>query len=178
MFCMQSSIEPFWYSHWTTNNLFKAQEGTSGKRFSMVLPPPNVTGALHIGHALTVAVQDSLVRWRRMNGDETVWVPGLDHAGIATQAVVERYLANQNPPIFKSQLSREQFNEHVMTWKENYGGQINLQMVTSDDLFPWLNLICSEDWELVLIGLEKLSLWMKQGVKLLLSHLSDCLMLG
>ena len=81
------------YEWWKQKGMFQPRDGTSGKRFSMILPPPNVTGTLHMGHALTVAVQDVLVRWHRMKGDSCVWIPGLDHAGIATQSIVERHLA-------------------------------------------------------------------------------------
>ena len=92
------AVEERWYEWWEAEGLFKPKSAAAakgGRTFSMVLPPPNVTGALHIGHALTVAIQDVLARWRRMRGDAVVWVPGLDHAGIATQTVVEKRLAKE-----------------------------------------------------------------------------------
>ena len=99
-----AAVEAAWYDWWEAQGLFRpppppgaAEDARRGRRrsFSMVLPPPNITGALHIGHALTVAVQDCLVRWRRMAGDDVLWVPGLDHAGIATQTVVEKKLQKE-----------------------------------------------------------------------------------
>ncbi len=84
-------VERGWYAWWEANNLFEPTPNRA-PRFSVAIPPPNVTGSLHIGHALTNTLQDVLVRWRRMHGDSVVWVPGLDHAGIATQTMVEKHL--------------------------------------------------------------------------------------
>jgi valyl-tRNA synthetase len=82
--------------YWIKNNCFKAKKGKLNKRFSVVIPPPNVTGRLHMGHALNNSLQDVLVRFKRMKGFETLWQPGTDHAGIATQAVVEKNLEKEN----------------------------------------------------------------------------------
>ena len=89
-----ADVESGWYEWWKEQGLFSAKPKNekSDQAFSMILPPPNVTGHLHLGHALTATIQDSLVRWHRMNGHQTLWIPGSDHAGIATQAVVEKWL--------------------------------------------------------------------------------------
>jgi valyl-tRNA synthetase len=90
--------------------------GTNKPKFVIVIPPPNVTGALHIGHALTNSIQDTIVRWRRMSGYEALWVPGTDHAGIATQSVVEKKLQREEG-ITRHDLGREKFLERVFEWK-------------------------------------------------------------
>ncbi|MGB7948448.1 MAG: class I tRNA ligase family protein, partial [Candidatus Binatia bacterium] len=86
-------VEAKWYSYWERSGAFKPAEASSGGYFSMVIPPPNVTGSLHMGHALNNTLQDILCRYQRMDGKRVLWVPGTDHAGIATQNVVERRLA-------------------------------------------------------------------------------------
>src|SRR6266702_3119763 len=83
------AVEGKWYRFWEEGGYFKPRAGTTGKTFVISMPPPNVTGALHLGHAITATVEDILIRYRRMIGDDTLWVPGEDHAGIATQTVVE-----------------------------------------------------------------------------------------
>src|ERR1700681_130278 len=88
-------FEPHWAEWWVENNIFLADANASGPRFSMVIPPPNVTGALHIGHMLDHTIMDAATRWHRMRGDNTLWLPGTDHAGISTQVMVERLLAKQ-----------------------------------------------------------------------------------
>lgn len=94
----------------------------------MLLPPPNVTGALHIGHATMLAVQDSLARWFRMNGHKVEWRPGTDHAGIATQSVVEKHLAKTRG-VDRHQLGREGLIKEIEEWRKQYGGKIHQQMV-------------------------------------------------
>lgn len=96
-------------------------------RLEQVIPPPNVTGVLHIGHALTISVEDALVRWRRMCGDDVLWVPGLDHAGIATQSVVERRLEAEKG-LSRHALGRDGFLAEVRAWQGQYGGRINGQL--------------------------------------------------
>jgi valyl-tRNA synthetase len=103
--------------------------------FSMVIPPPNVTGSLHMGHALNHTLQDVLARWRRMSGDRVLWLPGCDHAGIGTQMVVERQLAAEG--IKRQELGRERFVERVWQWKEQYGGAIQKQMRLLGDSVDW-----------------------------------------
>src|SRR4029434_3188960 len=92
----------------------------------MVIPPPNVTGYLHIGHALNHTLQDVLARWRRMSGDRVLWLPGTDHAGIATQMFVERFLNGQG--LKRRDLGREQFVARIWDWREHHGGTIQKQM--------------------------------------------------
>ncbi|KAM6185035.1 valine--tRNA ligase, mitochondrial [Rhynchocyon petersi] len=121
-------VEAAWYSWWVREGFFKPEyqarlPQATGETFSMCIPPPNVTGSLHIGHALTVAIQDALVRWHRMRGDRVLWVPGSDHAGIATQAVVEKQLWKEQG-VRRHELSREAFLEEVWKWKEEKGGEI------------------------------------------------------
>ncbi len=120
------SVEQKWYDVWLEKNYFHADPNAGGVPFSIVIPPPNVTGSLHIGHALNSTLQDILVRWMRMSGRNTLWVPGTDHAGIATQNVVERQLAKEN--IDRHALGREKFVEKVWEWREEYGGRIISQL--------------------------------------------------
>lgn len=115
-------IESRWYSFWLEKGYFTASTKSKKPKFSIVIPPPNVTGALHMGHALNCTLQDILVRSKRMKGFNALWVPGLDHAGIATQMVVERTLAAEG--IKREELGREKFLEKVWEWKEKYGGVI------------------------------------------------------
>ncbi|MDR2339395.1 MAG: valine--tRNA ligase [Deltaproteobacteria bacterium] len=110
------------YKLWEAQDAFRADPDGPGEPFVIVIPPPNVTGSLHMGHALDVTLQDILVRYHRMMGFNTLWVPGTDHAGIATQAVVERYLEGQGTSRLK--LGREAFLERVWQWKEEFGGRI------------------------------------------------------
>ena len=120
------SVEERWYQYWLDEGFFHAEPGGEREPFCIVIPPPNVTGILHMGHALNNTMQDVLVRWRRMRGDNTLWVPGTDHAGIATQARVERQLAEEG--LTKDDLGRDQFLERVWAWKEQYGGTIIRQL--------------------------------------------------
>jgi valyl-tRNA synthetase len=120
------TVEQRWYDFWLEKNYFHADENMGGDSFSIVIPPPNVTGSLHIGHALNSTLQDVLVRWMRMSGRNTLWVPGTDHAGIATQNVVERQLVKEG--IDRYELGREKFVEKVWEWKKEYGGRIIKQL--------------------------------------------------
>jgi len=125
------AVESAWMSWWEKEKLFtpdaKAAKGTAeSKRFIMVIPPPNVTGSLHLGHTLTGAIEDALTRWHRMCGHVTLWVPGIDHAGIATQSVVERLLYKTEKKT-RHDLGREKFLEKVWAWKEKNGNRIQLQ---------------------------------------------------
>ncbi|MDC3342037.1 valine--tRNA ligase [Candidatus Pelagibacter sp.] len=130
---IHSDVEDKIYSYWEKNELFKPKENS--KKFSIVIPPPNVTGSLHMGHALNNSIQDLLVRYHRMNNYETLWQPGTDHAGIATQALVERKLTAEK--IDKNEIGREKFIEKVWEWKEQYGDIIINQLK---------KLGCSCDW--------------------------------
>ena len=113
--------EAKWYPIWEKNGYFHDEPG-KGVPYSVVIPPPNVTGILHMGHALNQTIQDVLVRWRRMSGFNTLWLPGTDHAGIATQSVVEKALDKEG--LRRQDLGREKFLERVWAWKKQYGGTI------------------------------------------------------
>ena len=130
---IHSKVEDKIYAYWEKNKLFKPQKNS--KKFSIVIPPPNVTGSLHMGHALNNSIQDLLTRYYRMNNYETLWQPGTDHAGIATQALVEKKLNSEN--IKKNDLGREAFIEKVWDWKNQYGDIIINQLK---------KLGCSCDW--------------------------------
>ena len=119
-------VEGKWYLYWEENKFFQAREKGGLKPFCMVMPPPNVTGELHMGHALNNTLQDILIRWRRMQGYNSLWVPGTDHAGIATQAKVEEQLAGEG--LAKDATTREEFLARVWAWKEKYGGRITGQL--------------------------------------------------
>jgi valyl-tRNA synthetase len=118
-------IESKWYRHWVASGAFEPANG-AGPYFSMVIPPPNVTGSLHMGHALNNTLQDILCRYKRMDGYRVLWVPGTDHAGIATQNVVERRLAEQG--LTRAQVGRAKFIERVWAWKEEAGNAILHQL--------------------------------------------------
>jgi len=115
-----------WYSYWLEKGYFRADENSEKDCFSLVIPPPNVTGSLHLGHALDATLQDIVIRHRRMKGFNTLWQPGTDHAGIATQNVVEKELKKDG--ISRHDLGREKFIETVWEWKEKYGGKIIEQL--------------------------------------------------
>ncbi|MGA8598264.1 MAG: class I tRNA ligase family protein, partial [Bryobacteraceae bacterium] len=128
-------FEPHWAEWWIDNSLYRANIEPGRPVFSLVIPPPNVTGSLHIGHMLEHAVMDATVRWHRMKGDNTLWLPGTDHAGIATQMVVERQLAEQN--LTRVGLGRDEFERRVWKWKEEYGGRIKVQMRREGASVDW-----------------------------------------
>ena len=119
-------VENKWYSHWENNGFFHAEVELDKPPVAIVMPPPNVTGTLHLGHALDNTLQDILTRWRRMQGYNALWIPGTDHAGIATQARVEENLAKEG--ISKHDLGREKFLERVWAWKHQYGNTITRQL--------------------------------------------------
>jgi len=119
-------VEKNWYGIWEENGYFHADENSPKPHYSIVIPPPNVTGVLHMGHALNNTLQDILVRWKRMNGFEVLWMPGTDHAGIATQNVVEKQLAAEGRD--RHQVGREKFVEEVWQWRRASGGQIINQL--------------------------------------------------
>jgi valyl-tRNA synthetase len=128
-------VEERRYQHWADSGLFSADAAAPGPAYSIVIPPPNVTGSLHMGHALDHTIMDALVRRRRMQGYVTLWLPGMDHAGIATQNVVERELAKQG--ISRHDLGREAFTERVWEWKATSGGKILGQMRRLGDSVDW-----------------------------------------
>ena len=121
-----ASFEQRLYEGWEASGAFGARPDSAADPFTIMIPPPNVTGSLHIGHALTFTIQDTLIRWRRMQGRDALWQPGTDHAGIATQMVVERLLAGQG--VQRREIGREKFLEHVWEWKAQSGGNITRQL--------------------------------------------------
>jgi valyl-tRNA synthetase len=128
-------IEPRWAEFWVKEELFKADPSSPGPAFSMVIPPPNVTGSLHIGHMLNHTEIDILTRWHRMRGYNTLYLPGTDHAGISTQRVVVRQLSHQG--IHYRDLGREEFVKRVWQWKEESGGTIQRQMKQIGESCDW-----------------------------------------
>lgn len=130
------SIEEKWYSFWLENKVFHSDHNKGGEPYCVVIPPPNVTGILHMGHALNNTIQDILVRWRKMQGRNVVWIPGTDHAGIATQNVVERALKKEGKT--REDLGRDAFIERVWEWRKEYGGTIINQLK---------RLGCACDWD-------------------------------
>ncbi len=119
-------IEKKWYKRWLESGAFASNNQSPKEPYVIMMPPPNVTGSLHIGHALTFTIQDILIRFHRMQGLDVLWQPGTDHAGIATQMVVERELAKSN--LTRHGLGREKFVEKVWEWKEKSGGEITNQL--------------------------------------------------
>ena len=131
------NVEKKWYQNWLENGYFKASVNPDKKPYTIVIPPPNVTAKLHMGHAFNNTIQDILVRYKRKTGYEALWLPGTDHAGIATQAVVERHL-KETENKSRHDLGREKFVERVWAWKKEHGSTIISQLKT---------LGCSLDWE-------------------------------
>jgi len=131
-----AEVETRTYQWWESSGYFKAQDQSTKPPFSIILPPPNVTGFLHMGHALDHTIQDLLIRWKRMNGFNAMWLPGTDHAGIATQSVVERELKKETHKT-RHDLGREKFVEKVWEWKHQYGDRITGQMRRLGDSCDW-----------------------------------------
>lgn len=129
------SFEEKWYKYWMENGLFGARPNPGKKRFSLVMPPPNITGALHMGHALDNTLQDVFTRYKRMLGYETLWVPGTDHASIATHAKIEEMLASEGTS--RWELGREKFLERAWQWKEKYGHIITDQLKKLGSSCDW-----------------------------------------
>ena len=139
------------YRFWEKSGFFapeahqpRADNPNKNKTYCIVIPPPNITGELHMGHALNSVIQDVLIRWKRMNGFKTLWLPGTDHAGIATQNVVEKKLRKEG--ISRFDLGREKFIEEVWAWKEKYGDII---------LNQFKKLGCSLDWSRTRFTMDK-----------------------
>ena len=132
------AVEQKWYEYWEKGGFFSHKrnaDNPDAERFSVVMPPPNVTGQLHLGHAMDNTMQDILTRWHRMQGHQTLWVPGSDHAGIATQAKVEAHLAEQG--ISKYDLGRDAFVDKVWDWKHQYHGRIVKQLKMLGSSCDW-----------------------------------------
>jgi valyl-tRNA synthetase len=129
-------VEDKWYAQWEAEKAFHGDASAGGQPYSIVIPPPNVTGILHMGHALNNSIQDVLIRWRRMRGFNVTWIPGTDHAGIATQNVVEKALKKEG--LRRQDLGREKFLERVWAWNAQYGRTITTQL---------RRLGCACDWD-------------------------------
>lgn len=121
-----ADAEAKWYTYWLEHKFFHARVNKNKKPYTIVIPPPNITGVLHMGHALNNTIQDVFIRWKRMQGFEACWIPGIDHAGIATQHVVERNLRKEGKT--RHELGREQFLKEVWAWKDKYGRTIIKQL--------------------------------------------------
>jgi valyl-tRNA synthetase len=128
-------FEPHWAQWWIDSGIFRASNRAGDRVFSLVIPPPNVTGSLHIGHMLEHTEIDVTIRWHRMRGDNTLWLPGCDHAGIATQMVVERKLAEEG--LDRRTMGREKFERRVWEWKAQYGDTIKRQMIRLGASCDW-----------------------------------------
>jgi len=158
-------VEAAWYSWWEKQGFFKPEYGRKGISdidskdvFMLCIPPPNVTGSLHLGHALTNAIEDAIVRWNRMKGRMVLWNPGCDHAGIATQVVVEKKLMREKG-ITRHEIGRERFVEEVWKWKNEKGDRIYHQLRRSG---------CSLDWDRACFTMDlKLSNAVKESFVLL-----------
>ena len=129
------AVEQQMYARWDAAGAFNAEAASTKKPYTIVIPPPNVTAVLHAGHALNNTLQDILTRWRRMQGCEALWMPGTDHAGIATQTVVEKRLLSEGTS--RRELGREKFVERIQAWKDEYEERIIGQLKTMG---------CSCDW--------------------------------
>jgi len=138
-------VEPKWYDQWLKSGIFYAKADSPKEPFSMVIPPPNITDVLHLGHALNNTLQDILIRWKRMQGFEAMWLPGTDHAGIATQVIIEKKLRNEGKS--KADLGREKFIQLVWEWKEKNGEYILNQLK---------KIGCSCDWSRTRFTLDEM----------------------
>ena len=130
-----SEVDPRWYAFWESIGAFRANPASGKPRFSMVIPPPNVTGSLHMGHALNHTLPDIIARWKRMQGYDVLWLPGTDHAGIATQNVVEKQLAQEGKT--RHDLGREAFEARVWDWVRQSHGTITGQMRKLGESVDW-----------------------------------------
>ena len=152
-----ADVEGKWYQYWLDHKLFSSKPD-GREPYTVVIPPPNVTGVLHMGHMLNNTIQDILVRRARMEGKNACWVPGTDHASIATEAKVVNKLAAQG--IKKTDLTRDEFLKHAWEWTDEHGGIILKQPAS---------------WALPAIGTVQLSQWMRNAVKACSRFLSTCI---
>ena len=130
------AIEKKWYQTWLDKKYFQAKSQSDQPSFSIVIPPPNITGSLHTGHALDNTLQDTLIRWKRMQGFNTLWMPGTDHAGIVTELIMEQKLLDEGTS--RQELGRENFIQRMWEWKDESRGRIIDQLQ---------QIGCSCDWE-------------------------------
>ncbi|MHB0913345.1 MAG: valine--tRNA ligase [Armatimonadota bacterium] len=155
------SVEPRWYEYWMKKGYFHAEPDPDRESYCITIPPPNITGSLHIGHALCYTIQDVLGRWKRMQGLNTLILPGTDHAGIATQNVVEKQLAREG--LTRHDLGREKFVERVWEWKEEYGSTIINQFKRMGYSFDWDRLRFTLDESYTDAVLEEFVRWFDEG---------------
>ncbi len=156
-----SAVEPHWVTEWIERGTFHATSPSAREPYCIVIPPPNVTGRLHVGHALGRSLEDILIRRARMQGKEALWVPGMDHAGIATQVVVERELRKEG--IDRRELGRDAFVERVWAWKERYGGEIVGQIKRMGASLDWDRERFTMDEGLSLAVRTAFVRWYEQG---------------
>ncbi|MCG6952086.1 MAG: valine--tRNA ligase [Betaproteobacteria bacterium] len=157
-----ASLEARWYAHWERAGHFAAGSDAARASFSIQLPPPNVTGLLHMGHAFNQTIMDALTRYHRMRGENTLWLPGTDHAGIATQIVVERQLEQQGAS--REALGRERFIEKVWEWKKQSGSTITQQMRRLGDSCDWSREYFTMDEKLSAVVIETFVRLYEQGL--------------
>jgi len=157
-----ASLEARWYAHWEHAGYFAAGSDAARPAFSIQLPPPNVTGLLHMGHAFNQTIMDALTRYHRMRGDSTLWLPGTDHAGIATQIVVERQLEQKGSS--REALGRERFIEKVWEWKKQSGSTITQQMRRLGDSCDWSREYFTMDEKLSAVVIETFVRLYEQGL--------------
>ena len=155
-------FEPHWAEWWKDSGIFRADADAPGPRFSMVIPPPNVTGALHMGHMLDHTIMDTATRWHRMRGENTLWLPGTDHAGISTQVMVQRLIAEEG--LTRHDLGREKFEARVWQWREQYGGRILDQMKRIGDSVDWSRLRFTLDPDLSRAVIEAFVTFWERGL--------------
>lgn len=161
-------VESLWSEWWESNRFYtpcaeKARHLSPEDKFIMMIPPPNVTGSLHLGHSLTSSIEDTLARWNRMNGKETLWLPGVDHAGIATQSVVEKQLI-KTENLTRHDLGREEFINRVWQWKEQYGNRICLQLRRMGISADWTRIAFTLDPKLNVAVTEAFVRMFDQGL--------------
>ena len=154
-------VEPKWYEFWMEKGYFHAEVDPSRESYCITIPPPNITGSLHIGHALCYTIQDALGRWKRMQGYNTLIVPGTDHAGIATQNKVEQQIAKEG--LTRHDLGREKFLDRVWQWKEEYGGTIINQFKRMGYSFDWDRMRFTLDEGYTEAVLEEFIRWFNEG---------------
>ena len=143
------SYEDKWYSYWNDKGYFFSEKDDSKEPYTILMPPPNVTSQLHMGHGTGYTIQDLLIRWKRMKGFNACWLPGTDHAGIATQMMVEKEIAKDG--LTKTDLGRDKFVGKLQDWKDKYGGMI------LDNLRKWVFLV---------IGIVLHTLWIQFYLRL------------
>ncbi len=155
-------IEPQIYEYWESNHLFQPTDTTSEHVFSITMPPPNITGALHLGHALDLTLPDIICRFKRMNGYSVCWFPGTDQAGLATDNKVEAFLKKQG--ILKEDIGREGFIEKVWEWKSVYGNKIIEQMKLLGTSADWTKLRFTKDEEYEKAVIKAFVTYFEQGL--------------